>query len=231
MSELVADCPRCNAAHITFDLKEDNAFRIDHGWKRYFETFCVCRKCKKSVVFIVSYSEYNAIGFLEKTGLPNVKDALNRYVEVHGHLTLKDNCPIAPPEYLPQSIEIAFNEGATCLSVGCYNAATTMFRLAIDIATRELLPENDENGLNAKIRRNLGLRLPWLLEKGILPAAFRELASCIKEDGNDGAHEGTIEKADAEDVLDFSFTLLERLYTEPERLRLAELRRKERRAQ
>jgi hypothetical protein len=38
-----------------------------------------------------------------------------------------------------------------------------------------------------------------------------------------------LNKADAEDLLDFTVALLERLYTEPERLKLAKARREERR--
>jgi hypothetical protein len=51
----------------------------------------------------------------------------------------------------------------------------------------------------------------------------------VKDDGNDGAHRGTLGKADAEDLQDFTFELLERLYTEPARLKQAEERRKQRR--
>jgi Domain of unknown function (DUF4145) len=86
---------------------------------------------------------------------------------------------------------------------------------------RLFTPENNENGLNAAIRRSLGLRLQWLLNNGLLPESLRELSSCIKEDGNDGAHAGTLKREDAQDLLEFTTLLLERLYTEPERLRLA----------
>jgi hypothetical protein len=51
----------------------------------------------------------------------------------------------------------------------------------------------------------------------------------LKDDGNDGAHAGTLTKADAVDLLDFTFELLERLYTERKRLELAAVRREERR--
>lgn len=43
-------------------------------------------------------------------------------------------------------------------------------------------------------------------------------------------HDGSLEKEDAEDLLDFTFALLERMYTEPERLRIAKERRESRRA-
>lgn len=121
-----------------------------------------------------------------------------------------------------------FKEGSACMSIGCYNAAATMFRLCLDLATKSLMPEEGE-GLNNRIKRNLGLRLAWLFDNGILPEALRELSSCIKDDGNDGAHEGSLSKDDAADILDFTFILLERLFTEPKRLEIASQRRLERR--
>jgi hypothetical protein len=41
-----------------------------------------------------------------------------------------------------------------------------------------------------------------------------------------GAHAGNLTKPDAEDVLDFTEALLERLVTEPKRLEIAQQRRK-----
>src|SRR5262249_46656594 len=128
-----------------------------------------------------------------------------------------------------------------CLAVECFNAAGTMFRLCIDLATRPLLPPlpsghqtglpvpEEVEGLTPKVRRDLGLRLPWLFDHSILPKELRELSSCVKEDGNDGAHAGTLTKADADDLHDFAYAFLERLYTEPKRLELAKERREARR--
>ena len=104
-----------------------------------------------------------------------------------------------------------------------------MYRLCIDIVTRDMLPAENVFGLNSGIRRNLGLRLPWLFDNGNLPESLRELSKCVREDGNDGAHTGTITKTDADDLLDFTTIFLERIYTEPERLRLANARRDSRR--
>ena len=143
---------------------------------------------------------------------------------------MKDAAGVEPPEHLPETIHAAFVEGATCHAVGCHNAAGTMFRLCVDLATRILLPEGEENGLNRKVRRDLGLRLPWLFDHGHIPEGLRDLSSCIKEDGNDGAHAGTLSAEDAEDLLDFTKALLERMYTEPKRIELAKARREDRRA-
>ena len=61
-----------------------------------------------------------------------------------------------------------------------------MFRLCLDLATRPLLPKPDEADKpqpNARQRRDLGLRLPWLFENGLLPRELQELAGCIREKG------------------------------------------------
>jgi hypothetical protein len=51
-------------------------------------------------------------------------------------ISLKDKEPIQPPEQLPPDVEAAFAEGGKCLAIDCFNAAGTMFRLAIDLSTR-----------------------------------------------------------------------------------------------
>jgi hypothetical protein len=52
------------------------------------------------------------------------------------------------------------------------NAAGTMFRLCVDLATRSKLPtklidQPDAPGLNADIRSKLALRLKWLFDTGL----------------------------------------------------------------
>ncbi|WP_208599301.1 DUF4145 domain-containing protein [Azotobacter beijerinckii] len=215
---------------MTFDLVAHTQVGYRHNWQSWYEAFCICRHCSRSTVFLLSEKGIDESKAIRQSGLNKLPVAANKLVTVENYVSLKDAKAISPPEYLPPEILSVFSEGATCLAVGCFNAAGTMFRLCVDLATKSLLPEADANGLSSKIRRNLGLRLPWLFEQGLLPNALQELSSCIKEDGNDGAHDGTLGKEDAEDLLDFTFALLERMYTEPERLRLAKERRESRRA-
>ena len=230
MSELVANCPRCGSKHITLDVTAAKIFRISYEWQNWYEAFGICRHCGRSAIFVLSESVNGNYQHVHKVGLLKVDGALNNYVEVEGHVSLKDSASVEPPEFLPEDIEAVFREGATCLAVGCYNAAGTMFRLCVDLATKSLLPSEETSGLNLKTRRDLGLRLPWLFENGRLPVSLRDLSSCIKEDGNDGAHAGNLKEAEAADLLDFSVALLERIYSEPEKLRLAKERREARRA-
>jgi hypothetical protein len=107
-----------------------------------------------------------------------------------------------------------------------------MFRLCVDLVTRPLLPDPSNTAVaqpSSKQRRDLGLRLPWLFDNRLLDVSLKELAKCIREDGNDGAHAGNLSREDTEDIMDFTTTLLERLVTEPKRLAQAEVRRNARR--
>jgi len=206
---------------MTFDLISEIPTVIESGWVRWYEAFCICRACNRSTVFILCQKNYDDRRLLSETTLSSLDRAVNKVMDIKGHISLKDTASTQPPNYLPPNIDAAFREGAACMAIGCSNAAGTMFRLCIDLATKTMLPEKDTNGLNQKVRRNLGLRLPWLFDNGILPEALRDLSSCIKDDGNDGAHEGTLTEEDATDILDFTYVILERIYTEPKRIELA----------
>lgn len=230
MSELVSNCPRCKASNITFDIKSENFIGIEYSWKRHYEIFSICRNCSKSTTFIVSQKEIRDEELINK-GITKIPDAINKYLTVEDYISLKNISQVKPPEHVPTEIEEVFKEGASCMSINCFNAAGTMFRLCLDMATENKLPSENENGLNNKIRRSLGLRLEWLFEKNILPESLKELASCIKDDGNDGAHKGILIKEEAEDLLDFTFIMLERLYTEPKRIEMATERRQKRHEQ
>jgi hypothetical protein len=51
------------------------------------------------------------------------------------------------------------------------------------------------------------------------------LPNCIKEEGNDSAHAGSLTKEDTQDLLDLTVALLERLIIGPKKVKLAEERR------
>ena len=240
MAELVANCPRCGSRSISCDvaavyLVGQDTRRNSMGEyvpRRTFEAFAICRQCKRGTTFVIRERDTHPEPRLfENKSPPDLKDALNNFFYVEKFISLKDQATAAPPEHVPANIANVFREGATCLRVECWNAAGTMFRLCVDLATRSMLPPEDMPGLNSKIRHNLGLRLPWLFANGKLPPDLRELSTAVREDGNDGAHQGTLMKTDAEDLLDFTAALLKRLFTEPKQLELAKERREARRAE
>ena len=220
MSSLVATCPRCKVQKMTFDVLGANFYEQHHGWQRWYEVFAESGHCHRCTIFVLADDVDSDHEGFHKVNLVGWDGVLNNYTRVEGHITLKDEVAVTPPEHLPPEINAAFREGATCFAVGCYNAAGAMFRLCLDFATKARLPAENIEGLKYKIRRDLGLRLPWLFKHGLLPPGLEPLSHCIREDGNDGAHAGTLTKPEAEDLLDFTIALLETLYTEPKRLAL-----------
>jgi hypothetical protein len=229
MSTLVSDCPRCGTNKITFDLRSAHQIDQRYNWQRIYETFCVCRHCSRSTIFVVSQNKIEHEVVFVTNLLNTLKDSVNTYVQVEGYVSAKDDASAVPPAHVPEEVKSAFAEGATCLATGCNNAAATMFRLCVDLATRQLLPKEDLPGLNAKTRKNLGLRLPWLFDNKILREDLRDLSSCIKDDGNDGAHAGNLRQEDAQDICEFTYELLGKIYTENKKIELAKERRLQRR--
>jgi hypothetical protein len=234
MALLVADCPRCGSTKITFDVSAQEYRFTQYDWEDWYEIFCVCRHCRLPTIFLVRLDENRAREvFKKRNGLVDFPDALNQYFSVDRYISVRDIVTQKPPEHLPENIQNAFMEGAACLSIGCNNAAATMFRLCVDLVTRPLLPDPEDTKKlqpNSKQRRDLGPRLGWMFDNGILPPSLKELAKCIREDANDGAHVGNLAKEDSEELLDFTITLLEQLITQPKKLELAEERRNARRS-
>jgi hypothetical protein len=237
---LIADCPRCGAKEITFDVLSFVYLRKQYNWQDWYEVFSKCRNCRRSTTFVIAMSVDGKNNYRrehekfeqDQEYILKYGGSLNNFFRIEEYISSKDRQQFTQPEFTPDDIGAAFREGAMCYAVGCYNASAAMFRLCLDLATQPLLPAADcgePNLPNPRQRRDLGSRLPWLFETGRLPQAMADLASCIRESGNDGAHRGNLSKEDADDILDFTLALLERLFTEPEKLRRAHTRRDARR--
>src|SRR5688572_4470431 len=160
MALLVSDCPRCGAKRINFSIVgASQCGRIVDNRRTgisidYFEIQCVCAECRRSTLFKANQeTSKSSLGNIDwRVAAFNLKDIAS----IQGVVSPADLGFDPPPEYLPSDIETAFNEGSKCLSIGCFNASATMFRLCLDFATKALLPPASEEP-NSKIRRSLGL--------------------------------------------------------------------------
>lgn len=230
MATFVADCPRCGSGKTDLDCYSSIPVEVDQYGKVFCEVFAVCRVCHKSSILLLRQIKRDdgLARLLQQTNKIIEADlSLTDLLEFKRIITALDRSTNAPPDHLPADIELIMREGNKCLSAQCWNAAGAMYRLALDMATKSALPAEGEP--NAKIRRSLGLRLEWLFEVGHLSSDLKSLAQCIQQDGNDAAHDGTLSEADAADLHDFSFELMRKMFTEPERIAIAERRRVERR--
>ena len=226
MAILTADCPRCGVRKMTFDLEKSHRISYSDEKSRY-EAFCICKKCKTSTVFVFVAGD----GYQRTFGMkaPELLDEnLDHCVHIEKYVSQADLSAEPPPEHLPKNIQHAFEEGATCLAVGCFNAACIMFRSCVDLATLSRFAEELKE-LKRGEKRSLEYRLKFLLKEGHLSQRLKDLSQCIKDDGDDGAHKGGLGKVDAEDRLDFTIQLLEELYTTPKNVELANKRKQDRR--
>lgn len=231
MAELVNNCPRCGSQKITFDVLATKLQVIRNDWQEIHETFCVCRHCGHGTIFVLEQRDYTSKTLISGGKFTSTNIILNDYLEVKGFINTSNNQIDPPPEYLPENIKNAYIEALRCASIKCFNASGAMFRLCLDLATKELLPPEEIESIPQKNRRDLGLRLSWLFENNKIPNSLKTLATCIKDDGNDGVHDGNLSIYEVEDLKDFTYSLLERIYTEPEKVKLAEKRKIERRSQ
>lgn len=227
LSEIVGDCPRCGASNTTFDITSDVYTGMEYDWQTQHELFAVCRNCKRPTIYKARLTNIQMSPNMRKHEIvTSVKGSVSAFISLVRPVTLRDSEPAAPPEMVPDAIANVFREGASSYAGACYNAAGAMFRLSLDMVTKGLLPEHDNPPTpNQRQRKVLFDRLAWLFETGRLPRDLQAIADCVRDDGNDGAHDGTLTKEDAEDLLDFTVALLERVYTEPGRIEEATRRR------
>lgn len=235
---LVFDCPSCGAKNQTLDVKGYNPLQSP---EIVWEFFCVCRKCKSGCCLrgIIRTNLQGKLKINPNKLVNSIPQLVSETLKI-GNQDLGDfftgfyHKVIIPetlqhPQYLPPKLETIFIEATKCLALDCYNAAGSMFRLCLDITTKQILEENAHLSPSNNHKSSIHSRLNWIFEKQILNTNLEELSRCIKDDGNDAAHDGSLGKDDAYDLYDFTFELLEQIFTQRERVRLARERRQLRR--
>lgn len=225
MPMLAENCARCGVKNGTFDVLA----KVDLG-NSEMEIFCRCRACNTSTVFHAEQLHGNI-------GLENLAgDFVNAYIEIREVVFVVPRSDICP-NHVPDDIRRIYDEAALCLAVGAWDASGIMFRKVLDAATRPLLPSqaegdsrDDPNFIPIKVRRDLKLRLEWLIKNGKMREKLYDLIECIREDGNDAAHDTIgITKDEALDLSEFTLIALEELYTFPGQIEENKRRRAERR--
>ncbi|MBL3677667.1 MAG: DUF4145 domain-containing protein [Alphaproteobacteria bacterium] len=233
MPEIVADCPRCGAKEHTFSALSGLPIGQRYGWQKLFELYCKCKNCLRGTIFIVKQKSTDDFCKSQCSNIDNALKSvfsLNNILEIEGFICIKDMKSRQPPDYVPDHIQDIFKEGTCSLSMQCPNAAGSMFRLCLDLTTKGLLPEKTEQiGPNQEQRKRLDKRLGYLFSQNIIDRRLEATAHNIRLDGNDGAHDGTLSTEDAEDLCDFTYQVLETVYTHPCRIEEMEKRREARR--
>ncbi|WP_211090829.1 DUF4145 domain-containing protein [Sphingomonas sp. S2M10] len=230
MPEIMSNCPRCQTKQVSLEIKGDVLVETGFQYSDH-EVLAKCRICGRTSIFSMRHNHSRGTVLYNHDGAITAYKGGADQLYIRSVVTIFDASPPLPPPNVPREIEVIFNEGALAFVYGCFNAAGAMFRLVLDLTSKTLLPDvnSNEDQPNAKQRNNLFDRLGWLFDSGKLPKDLRAIADCVRQDGNDAAHDGSLAKIDAEDLLDFTAAMLSRVFTEPARIAAAEARRKARR--
>lgn len=237
---LVYNCNFCGANKIRFDVLA-TTFHEVHG-QTYWEAFCQCSHCKKGCVLLIQegFNFHELRNRINVGSYPNLctidRTNINDHFQINRLLIPPNKMQIACPQFVPSDIENIFDEATKCLTINCFVASGSMFRLCLDLVTKNLLETwLDENKIseqppNKDQRNKLANRIDFLIDHDKIPKRLKELAHCIRHDGNDCAHDGNTGEDEALDCLDFTEALLTEIYTLPAQINEASRRRLERRA-
>src|SRR5256886_14497115 len=106
MSLLVADCPRCGAKHMTFDVEAQVHVSVQYDWLHRFEVFSVCRRCNRPTVFLIALDEVRLKDDIVKPGaVVRYSSALNQVFKVERFISLRDFLVYKPPDHLSKELK------------------------------------------------------------------------------------------------------------------------------
>ncbi|MGL0787553.1 DUF4145 domain-containing protein [Xanthomonas translucens pv. undulosa] len=174
MTILVSNCPHCGAERMSMNY----VAAIQPAHQVGIAAFS-CNGCH----------ELNCVRFFHSdSSVQWVQAASGEFEETGKHrfgLHILARYPTpktsAAPGGLSPAVARAYLQGVDNARRGHSDAAASMFRKAIDVATRELDP--------SFAGKNLAPRIDLLAEKGRLTADLKEWAHLIRLDGNQGAHD------------------------------------------
>lgn len=239
MPELKVDCPRCGVKAVTADMAEAVVLSKDiAGHANRWEAAGRCRRCHLGAIYKLSRREDH----VARMALVAIEGLLMRQVgnwdalvTCDGYVGLIDNADVNVPMHLPDDVRIAYREALVCIQVRCPNAAASMLRLSLDLATKKKLGEVrdglPDEAIPKVVQDRLANRIQWLIEHRHIPLRLEGLANEVRLSGNDGAHDGSLTMHDVLDLRDFAEAVLEDMFTAAGRLAEAEARRKARRAE
>lgn len=126
------------------------------------------------------------------------------------------------PKHMPEEIGTVFMEGTRNLETGCWNAASCMFRISINLALKDFVSRQEEIGGFQKddlyeSYKGLESRLEWLCENNYLPDCVSSRVPFSLEDTSDEGCSEWIEsdEEDARGILDFTSEFLKHVYQNP----------------
>jgi hypothetical protein len=227
MTLFVGDCRRCGAQRMSFEvygvstINEADEIR-DAGYSYYERTIelaCRCHECRKTIVFVLDALNRDQRRLPKQSFDTNESPTKLGYTEIFAFPPKKT---LPTPAHTPNPAASFYEQGASAMANGLYDAAGAMFRKCLESVTRsdklleEFVPENQR----AEFRKKwLKARIKVLKELHAIPPALASLVDVIKDEGDEAVHEDELyDKESAEALQRFTATFLEQTFTIPEQI-------------
>lgn len=162
-TRLIFNCPQCRAkCQFKFAWHSDNAAVLQHIHGNITRYVLQCTACGE-YIFLQT----------KRVDEPWPRES-----------TVEHQFPpagIVPHPSIPAVVAVDLKEASLCLSIGAWNAATAMYRRALQSCAKD-------KGANPK--DDLFDQLNELKDKQIIPDLVYDMANTVREKGNVGAHPG-----------------------------------------
>ena len=209
--DLVLNCPHCGTTGAGFTGVHSRQ-REDETRRPVWDVFAYCRVCQAGIVLVVRSAQgYN----------PLASEWRSRRTTFSIERVHPAPATEVAPKYTPDPIAKDFKEGLRCLRRGDFNAAGMVFRKALQRATTALAKAHSMDPFESKT--TLHRRINALAKDGHLTDSMRDLATAIRLDGNEAAHEEDqdFDKDAATQIQEFTELFLIYAFNLPERVKLA----------
>lgn len=233
MTLYVADCRRCGAQRMSFDVygvsvaieAERNPDPYGTLWRRRLELACRCHECGGTSVFLLDTLARDEEELPKTTFEQNENPTTFGYSEV-GAIPSKRAEPT--PADTPEPAASFYKQGSTAMAHGLYDAAGAMFRKCLESVTRtddlvQKVPEAERAAFRSSW---LKARIKKLKDIHAIPPALADLVDVIKEEGDGAVHDDVIyDKKSAEALQGFTKAFLEQTFTIPAQIKRVRERR------
>ena len=195
--QIALDCPHCSTKKAAFRV----AYFWNHGEiNKWGNSLAICAVCDQGIVLLTADNgSTRHSNFLER----DVKFSSERFKV----LSIWPEGALRVPENVPDNIASFYSQGSENLLAKRWDAAGSMFRKSLDIATKTLDP--------ALKSLKLFHRIEKLHKDGLITDALRDWSHELRLEGNEAVHDDEPETQDdastsqkfAEAFLTYTFTL------------------------
>lgn len=206
---------------VVGSYRRNNSIEFVRGTSDYYRVyedwfFLSCGKCTKCISAFYSLKKKNSEFGLD-TAMKG-HGSLAQFDYKYGDHMPKD-ASTDEPLYLPEKVAIPFRQSVSNVAASNWDAAGVMARKTLEVATKDIVRQRfDSEDERERLIKNTWLkaRIRKLKETGYLTDGLSDLATLIKDEGDDATHEEEpYTESEARELVGYAQALLTYVYSIP----------------